>query len=135
MIILNKDNNIYIVKANDNLYEIAKANNTTIGILKALNNLNDAICNNICTDILYLVEPSLFRINKLITLNREVFLKFNDERIVLNMSFFNEKDIKDFEFEAGIKVFYNIPPLNDRVNNSKIIMPMLEKIGLFKKNY
>lgn len=104
-------------------------------ILIDLNNLNDAICNNICTDILYLVEPSLFRINKLITLNREVFLKFNDERIVLNMSFFNEKDIKDFEFEAGIKVFYNIPPLNDRVNNSKIIMPMLEKIGLFKKNY
>ena len=43
MIILNKDNNIYIVKANDNLYEIAKANNTTIGILKALNNLNSNI--------------------------------------------------------------------------------------------
>lgn len=104
-------------------------------ILIDLNNLNDAICNNICTDILYLVEPSLFRINKLITLDREAFLKFNDERIVLNMSFFNEKDIKDFEFEASIKVFYNIPPLNDRVNNSKILMPMLEKIGLFKRNY
>ena len=44
MIILNTDNNnIYIVKANDNLYEIAKANNTTIGILKALNNLNSNI--------------------------------------------------------------------------------------------
>ena len=60
-------------------------------ILIDLNNLNDAICNNICTDILYLVEPSLFRINKLITLNREVFLKFNDERIVLNMSFFKKR--------------------------------------------
>lgn len=44
MIILNTDNNnIYIVKANDNLYEIAKANNTTIGILKTLNNLNSNI--------------------------------------------------------------------------------------------
>ena len=31
-------NNIYIVKPNDNLYDIAKNNNTTIGILKALNN-------------------------------------------------------------------------------------------------
>ena len=37
------NNNIYIVKENDNLYEIAKANNTTIGILKALNNLQSNI--------------------------------------------------------------------------------------------
>ena len=104
-------------------------------ILLDLNDLNDAICNNICTDILYLVEPSLFRINKLITLDRDVFVKFNDERIVLNKSFFDNKDVKDFQFEAGIKVFYNIPPVNDRKDNSSIFMPMLEKMGLFKKSY
>lgn len=104
-------------------------------ILLDLNDLNDAICNNICTDILYLVEPSLFRINKLITLDRDVFVKFNDERIVLNKSFFDNKDVKDFQFEAGIKVFYNIPSVNDRKDNSSIFMPMLEKMGLFKKNH
>ena len=36
-------NNIYIVKPNDNLYDIAKNNNTTIGILKTLNNLDNNI--------------------------------------------------------------------------------------------
>lgn len=103
-------------------------------ILIDLNDLNDAICNNVCTDILYLVEPSLFKINKLIVLDRDVFGEFSDERIVLNKSFFDEQDIKDFSFEAGIKVFYNMPPLNDRKDNSNVIMPMLEKMNLFRKS-
>lgn len=104
-------------------------------ILIDLNNLPEAICNNICTDILYLVEPSLFRINKLITLDRDVFVKFNNEKILLNKSFFTEKDVKDFEFEGDIKIFYNVPPLNDRVDNSSVLMPFLEKLGLFKRDY
>ncbi len=37
------NNNLYIVKPNDNLYNIALKNNTTIGILKALNKLNSNI--------------------------------------------------------------------------------------------
>ena len=104
-------------------------------ILVDLNNLPEAVCNNICTDILYLVEPSLFRINKLITLDRDVFVKFNSEKIILNKSFFTEKDVKDFEFEGDIKIFYNIPPLNDRIDNSSVLMPFLEKLGLFKRDY
>ena len=104
-------------------------------ILVDLNNLPEAVCNNICTDILYLVEPSLFRINKLITLDRDVFVKFNSEKIILNKSFFTEKDVKDFEFEGDIKIFYNIPPLNDRIDNSSILMPFLEKLGLFRRDY
>ena len=104
-------------------------------ILVDLNNSNDSICNNICTDIFYLIEPSLFKINKLITLNHSVFTKYGRERIVLNKSFFNDNDIKDFEFESGVKIFYNLPPLYDRIDNSEILMPFLEKIGLFHKNF
>lgn len=104
-------------------------------ILVDLNNLNDSMCNNICTDIIYLLEPSVLKLNKLITLNRSVFTKYGRERIVLNKSFFNENDIKDFEFESGVSIFYNIPSLYDRVDNSDVLMPFLEKIGLFYKNY
>ena len=103
-------------------------------ILVDLNDLNDALCKNICTDIVYLVEPSLLKINKLITLNHQALSKYSRERIVLNKSFFNKSDIKDFEFEAGLKIFYNIPRLYDRVDNSDILMPFLEKLGLFRKN-
>lgn len=103
-------------------------------ILVDLNGLDEATSNNICTDILYLVEPSLTKINKIITLNRDAFLKISNEKIVLNKSFFNIKDIKDFEFEAGINVFYNLPCLNDRVDNSKFLMPLFEKMGLVKRS-
>ena len=103
-------------------------------ILVDLNDLNDTMCNNICTDIIYLVEPSLFKINKLITLNHEAISKYSRERIILNKSFFNNNDIKDFEFEAGIKVFYNIPCLYDRIDNANVLLPFLEKMGLFRKN-
>ncbi|MBR3161223.1 MAG: hypothetical protein IKF19_00650 [Bacilli bacterium] len=103
-------------------------------ILVDLNDLNDAVSNKICTDIIYLIEPSLFKINKLITLKSSVFVKYAHERIVLNKSFFNDKDVKDFEFESGVKIFYNIPCLYDRVDNSDVLMPVLEKIGLFHRN-
>lgn len=102
-------------------------------ILIDLNDLNDVTSNNICTDILYLVEPSLTKINKLIMLDHKAFDGISGEKIILNKSFFNEKDIRDFEFEANIKVFHNLPPLNDRKDNSNIIMPLFEKIGLFRK--
>lgn len=104
-------------------------------ILIDINDLHDSICNSICTDILYLVEPSLFKINKLITLNHSALSKYARERVVLNKSFFNNNDVKDFEFESGVKIFYNIPCLNDRSDNSSALLPLLEKMGLFRKNY
>ncbi|MEE3343646.1 MAG: hypothetical protein VZS44_06115 [Bacilli bacterium] len=103
-------------------------------ILLDLNDLGEAISSNVCTDMLYLVEPSLLKINKLITLDQSIFSKLKMERIVLNKSFFNNKDIKDFEFEASIKVFYNIPPLYDREDNSDTLLPLFEKMELLKKN-
>lgn len=103
-------------------------------ILIDLNNLDSSIANSVCTDILYLVEPSLFKINKLIILNRNAFDKIYKEKIVLNKSFLSAREIKEFEFEGNIRTFYNIPALNDRVDNSKVLMPLFEKLELFTKN-
>ena len=38
-------------------------------------------------------------------------------------------DIFDFESEAGIRVFYNIPPLDERKRNS-VIASFLSRLGL-----
>ena len=46
----------------------------------------------------------------------------------------DETAFEDFEFEAGVKIFYNIPCLYDRVDNSNTLLPFLEKLGLFKKS-
>ncbi len=112
---------------------ILKYKNVNV-ILIDLNDLDETTSNSICTDILYLVEPSLIKINKLVMLNKEVFERLSREKVILNKSFFNDKDVKDFSFEANINVYYNLPCMYDRRNNSDIIMPLFEKMGLVRKH-
>jgi hypothetical protein len=42
-------------------------------------------------------------------------------------------DVFDFEREAGVRVFYNIPPLDERKRNG-VISDFLDKLGLFSNN-
>ena len=52
---------------------------------------------------------------------------------MLNQSILQNNDIFDFEGEAGIKVFYNIPPLDERKRNS-VIASLLSRIGLLSNS-
>jgi hypothetical protein len=54
------------------------------------------------------------------------------KKIVLNKSLLSTKDIMDFEMEAKTKVFYNIPPLNDRML-SRTLDNLLIKLGFTKQ--
>ena len=82
-----------------------------------------------CTDVLFLVEPSTIKLNKLIKTNRSIFNKLKHKKVVLNKSLLNSKDLSEFEYEAGLKVFYNMPPLNERKKNEEVV-DLLRKIGL-----
>ena len=44
-----------------------------------------------------------------------------------------DNDIADFEVESNNKVYYNIPPLNDKKDVSNNLLPLLEKMGLVKE--
>lgn len=83
--------------------------------------LNDCNDDSFCGEVLYLLEPSTIKLNKLMRKNRNVFNKLQNQKIVLNKSLLANKDIADFEYEAKTRVFYNIPPLDERKRN-----PMLE---------
>ena len=57
---------------------------------------------------------------------------------VPNFSFFytsllNKDEIAEFEVETGLKVFCEIPPLNDKKDNSSSLLPLLEKLGYVKE--
>ena len=45
----------------------------------------------------------------------------------------NEKEIEEFEKEAGINIFYSLPPINDRENYTDILIPLINKLGLIQK--
>lgn len=94
--------------------------------------LNDGD-SSVCTDILYLVEPTIIKLNKLIMIDRDVFKKYYDKKIILNKSMLNRKDIEEFEREAGINIFYSLPSINDRENYTDVLIPLINKLGLIQK--
>ena len=91
--------------------------------------LNKSKNEYICTDILYLIEPSTIKLNKLVSINPGIFHELKDKKIVLNKSLLDDKDIEDFERESNLKVFYNIGVVNDRNDNNDIFIPLLTKLG------
>lgn len=91
--------------------------------------LNDRGSVSACTDVIYLIEPGLIKLNKLIRKDKRVFEKLCDKKIVLNRSILNSKDIKDFEYESKSKVFFNIPSLDDKLDNQKVLEELLIKLG------
>ena len=103
------------------------ANNPEAEVI--LVDLNDSNQTNLCNDIIYLIEPGLIKLNKLIRQDREAFEKLKDKKIVLNKSVLNNKDINDFEHESNSKVFFNIPYLDDKKEHEQILDDFLVALG------
>ena len=72
------------------------------------------------------------KLNKLIRKDKRTFEKLRDKKIVLNRSILNGRDVKDFEYESKSKVFYNLPNLDDKLDNQKILEDFLMKLGFVR---
>lgn len=124
-----KDKDTLTVKDDEINNIISKYNSIDIFLL----DLNKSNKEYLCTDVLYLIEPSILKLNKLAMLNPKLINDIKGKMVVLNKSVLSKSEQADFEVETGIKVFYNIPPLNDKKDNSDILLPLLEKLGYIKK--
>lgn len=125
-----KDKDTLTVKDDEINNIISKYNSIDIFLL----DLNKSNKEYLCTDVLYLVEPSILKLNKLAIINPKIINDIKGKKVVLNKSLLSESEIADFEVETRIKVYYNIPPLNDKKDNSDILSPLLEKLGYIKKS-
>lgn len=92
-----------------------------------LNDFGDA--DKYCDEVLYLVEPSYVKLTKLLKKNRNAFNEMKGEKVVLNMSFVNDQEVPDFEYETKIKVFDNLPPMNDRNRDLEEVNQLLNRLG------
>ena len=95
-------------------------------ILVDLNKCNDT---SFCEDVVWLMEPSTIKLNRLVRENRIMFSKLVGQKVILNQSLLLASDVSDFEKETGLKIFYNMPPLDERKRNS-IINDFLIQLGL-----
>lgn len=95
--------------------------------------LNDSNKEYLCNDVLYLVEPSTLKLNKLVSINPSIFSSISGGKIIINKTLLSNKDITNFEVESNLKVYYNIGPINDKEDNSSIFLPLLSKLGYVKE--
>ena len=106
--------------------ELDKYSNYDV-ILVDLN--NSVTAEGLCQMVLYLVEPTTIKVNRLMTVNPSTFRNIKDKKIVLNMSVLSSNELNEFEYEAKIKSFYNMPPINERDKNNKDVIDFLTKLG------
>lgn len=109
------------------------------GILDKYSNVNFFVVDlgkckkdHLCDEVLYLIEPTTIKLNKLVLINPNIFKELVGKKVVLNKSLLSKKDIDNFEIEADIKIYHNIVPFNDKEECSDIILPLLEKLGYVK---
>ncbi len=84
---------------------------------------------DLCDDIIYLIEPSVIKLNRLMMMDNMAIRRLKDKKIVLNQSLINSKDILDFEYEARVKIFYNLPPLDERDEHNIPLNAFLVRLG------
>lgn len=120
------DKEMISIQENDLPLTLQNNSNQDI-ILIDLNLSKDAL--KYCDEIIYLIEPTMIRINQSMMVDPTMFRKLTGEKVLLNMSPLEKDDIKQFEFESHLKIFYNIPLINER-KNSNIIDELISKLKL-----
>ena len=106
--------------------ELLKSKNFDF-VLVDLNDYPDSICD----DVIYLVEPSVLKLNKLMMRDRTAFERLKSKKVIINKSVLSQADVKEFAREAGVNIFFTIPAINDR-EESEYISDLLIKLGIVK---
>ena len=86
---------------------------------------------NFCTEVLNLIEPSIIKINRLLSIKPKILAELKGKKVILCPSSISDKDVKDFEYEANLKVFHNLKPVDDH-SKSDEITKLLIKLGFNK---
>lgn len=96
-------------------------------ILIDLNNSKNAL--KYCDEIIYLVEPTMIRINESMMVDPTIFSSLRDKKVILNKCPLSGDEVKEFESESHIRPYYILPMLNER-KNSDIINSLIDKLKL-----
>jgi hypothetical protein len=87
----------------------------------------------VCNEVLYLIQPGILKLNKMVKRNKRIAEVLKDKKVVLNQSLLNQTDIDNLEYDTNIKFFANIPPIDDRNEINIPINNLLAKLGFGKQ--
>lgn len=84
---------------------------------------------SVCNEIIYIIEPTTIKLNKLMMVTPQSLKKLKGKKVILNQSLLSSKDVMDFEFESKLKIFYNMPPLDEREKKNPMMNDFLVRLG------
>lgn len=121
-----------LISVNDNEIGTAVAKNSDKDVV--IIDVNDSKqAESLCHDMIYLIEPSIIKLNKMMMVDRNALNNLKNKKIVLNQSLLSKKDVLDFEYESKNKVFYNMPPLDEREKDIFALNAFLVRLGFVKQ--
>lgn len=112
---------------------IVNKNKNVDAIIIDLN--NSLVAEGYCQDVLYLIEPSIIKLQKLMVLNANALYGIRNKKVILNQSLLSSSDVTNFEYESRVKIFYNLVPLNERARNLPELNQLLVKLGFDKQKF
>ena len=121
--------NIYSCMSCEDVLKKIKEHNDVDAVIVDLNEYNKS---EFCTDVLYLIEPGTIKINKLISKNSNVFKELSGEKIVLNRTNMDDKNISEFEVETNTKIFGVVSNFRDNIDRTISVDRLLSKLGYTK---
>ncbi len=87
-----------------------------------------------CNEVIYLLEPSTIKLNALMRRDRRILSRLKNNKIVLNKSMLSDQDVGEFSREAGVPIFFNLPPMDERQPSQMILNAFLDKLGVFRSS-
>lgn len=120
------NDNTLVSSANGVVGQIIDDNNDKDVILIDLN--GSPAAENFCDEVLNLIEPSIIKVNRLLAIKPKILNELKNKKIILCPSMISSKDVKEFEYESALKVFYNLCPIDDHASSDEVKL-LLQKLG------
>lgn len=124
-----RDKNLVSVGNDKITTEISKYKNNDV-IFIDIN--KSATAEGLCNEVIYLLEPSILKLNKMIALNPNILATLKNKKVILNKSLLSSKDVSELSAEARLNFIYNMPPMNDRELNNQYLDNLLATLGFIR---
>lgn len=120
---------LYSCTSREDVLKKIKEHKDVDAVIVDLNNVDHK---EFCTDVIYLIEPGTIKLTKLIKSNSKIFEELSGEKIILNRTNMDEKQVSEFEVESKIKVFSIVSNFRDNLDRVISVDKLLSKLGYTK---
>lgn len=120
---------LYSCSSNSDVLRKIKDHQDVDAVIVDLNNYE---AKEFCTDVIYLIEPGTIKISKLISKNGKIFEELSGEKLVLNRTNIEDKEVSEFEVETNSKIFCVVSNFRDNIDRVISVDKLLNKLGYTK---